>query len=304
MDNPSLHSQTPTSDTSISSERPTLEPASSATRKVHTVIEPPSGFQALGLREVWQFRDLLIALASRDIKLRYRQTALGVVWVVLQPLIAAGILSFVFNRLAKLPTGAIPPLVFSFAGLLAWGVFNNTLTKCSTVLVQNAPLISKIFFPRLVLPLSTVFSTLLDFGVAAGMMVILMIVYGVRPGLGLLLLPCWLLLILMLALGLGLYAAALTVSYRDVQYVIPVVTQFLFFGSPIAYAVTAVPAHLRSIYYLNPLASLLEAFRWSLFGQGELQPLYLVYAAVVCSLTFVSGAYAFRNMERRFADVI
>lgn len=304
MDNSSLNSRTSTTDTLLSSESPTSAPASSAARKTVTIIEPTSGFQALGLREIWQFRDLLITLAGRDVKLRYRQTALGIIWVVLQPLIAAGILSFVFNRVAKLPTGNIPPIAFSYASLLAWGVFNNTLTKCSVVLVQNSQLISKVFFPRLVLPLSTVFSTVLDFGVASGLMVILMIIYGIRPGLGLLLLPLWLGLILILALGLGLYAAALTVSYRDVQYVIPVVTQLLFFGSPVAYAVAAVPKHLRSLYYLNPLVSLLEAFRWSMFGQGELQPVYLAYSAVVCGLVFIGGAYAFKAMERRFADVI
>ena len=270
-----------------------------------TVIQPSSGWAALNLKEVWQFRDLLLSLAGRDVKLRYRQTALGALWVVLQPLIAAGVFSLVFGRVAKLPSDGLPYFLFSYAGLLAWNAFSGTLTKSSTCLVGNSQLVSKIYFPRLVLPLSTLCSTLIDFGVALAMMVVLLVVYHITPHLGLLLLPVWLLLILMLALGFGLMAAALTVSYRDVQYVLPVLMQFALYASPIAYALSAVPHSLRPFFFLNPLSGLLEAFRWSLLGTPHhLEWGPVGYSAALAAVVFVAGAFAFKKMERKFADVI
>lgn len=273
-------------------------------RKPHLTIKPRRGWQALDARELWQFRDLLLTLAQRDVKLRYRQTALGVLWVLLQPLLAAGIFSFVFGKVAKLPSDGVPYFVFSFAGLLGWNAFSSTLTKCSGCLIQNSQLVSKVYFPRLVLPLSTVFSTLIDFLVALAMMAVLMVAYHVIPHWGLLLLPLWLALIVLLAVGLGLVASALTVSYRDVQYVLPVVTQFLLYACPVAYAVSAVPAHLRALYFLNPLSGLLDAFRWSLLGRGNLHGSYIVYSIACVCVIFVWGAYSFKAMERKFADVI
>ena len=272
--------------------------------KPYLTIRPSSGWAALNVGQIWQFRDLLATLASRDVKLRYRQTALGVIWVILQPLLAAGIFSFVFGRVAKLPSDGIPYFVFSYAGLLGWNAFSSTLGKVSGCLIGNSALISKVFFPRLVLPLSTIGSTIIDFFVALGMMAVLMIAYHVYPGVGIVLLPVWLLLLIMLAMGFGLFAAALMVSYRDVQYILPVVTQFLLYASPIAYALSAVPARLRGVYMLNPLSGLLEAFRWSLLGRGEVGLGYLSYSAVFSLLVFVSGSFAFKRMERRFADVI
>lgn len=267
-------------------------------------IRSTAGWRALDLRQVWLFRDLLTTLAERDVKLRYRQTALGAIWVVLQPLMAAGIFSFVFGRVANLPSDGTPYFLFSFAGLLAWNAFNSTLNKISTCLVSNSQLISKVYFPRLVLPLSTIFSTLIDFGVAAGLMVVLMFLYGVAPTAAILLLPVWLALILMLAIGCGLIASALMVTYRDVQHVLPVLIQFLLYGSPVAYASSAVPAHLQPYFFLNPLSSLLDAFRWSILGKGDLPLNALGYSVAVTVLIFFGGAFAFRKMERRFADLI
>jgi lipopolysaccharide transport system permease protein len=273
--------------------------------KPYLSIVPTSGWQAINLPELWHFRDLLTTLAQRDVKLRYRQTSLGVLWVILQPLLAAGIFSFVFGKVAKLPAPhGIPYLVFSYAGLLAWNAFNSTLTKSSSCLVGNANLVSKVFFPRLVLPLSTVFSTLIDFGVALVVMVIMMIINHIVPHVGILLMPVWLLLIVMLSLGLGLYASALMVSYRDIQYVLPVVTQFLLYASPVAYAYSAVPARWQSVFALNPLTGLLEAFRWSLLGVGTLHWGMVGYSAAVTVIVFVLGALSFKSMERKFADVI
>jgi lipopolysaccharide transport system permease protein len=238
------------------------------------------------------------------VKLRYRQTALGVLWVVLQPLLAAGIFALVFGRVANLPSEGAPYFLFAFAGLLGWNLFSSTLTRASTCLVGNAQLVSKIYFPRLVLPLSTVFSSLIDFGVALALLAALMVFYGVAPHPGVLLLPVWLLLLLLLAAGLGLVAAALTVSYRDVQYVLPVLVQFLLYASPVAYALSAIPPSLRPLFFFNPLTGLLEAFRWSLLGTGALRGDYVAYAAAISLGVFFWGTLVFKTMERRFADVI
>jgi lipopolysaccharide transport system permease protein len=235
-----------------------------SSRKPYLSIRPTSGWAAINLRELWQFRDLLLSLAGRDVKLRYKQTALGVIWVVLQPLLAAGVFSFVFGKVAKLPSDGLPYFLFSYAGLLGWNLFNNTVTKCSTCLVGNSQLISKVFFPRLVLPLSTVPSALIDFAVAICMMVVLMAIYHVPPTPALLLLPLWMGVLILLSLGIGLWTAALSVSYRDVQYILPVFLQILLYASPIAYSLAAVPSNLRIYFLINPLSGPLEAFRWSL----------------------------------------
>jgi lipopolysaccharide transport system permease protein len=270
----------------------------------HVRIRPPGPFSPLALGELWRYRDLFTALAVRDVKLRYKQTALGVIWVILQPLLGAGIFSFVFGKVAKMPSDGLPYLVFSYTGLLGWQAFNSTLTKTSACVVGNAQLVSKVFFPRLILPLSTVLSTLIDFAVGFAVMAVLMLVYGIVPGPGILLMPVLLLLLLLLAVGLGLYTSALMVEYRDLQYAIPVLLQFLLYASPVAYSVAAVPGNLRPFYMLNPIAGLLEAFRWSLLNRGELNWGYLAYSAAVVFATFIFGTFAFKRMERRFADVI
>lgn len=288
-----------------------MDKTSATTVKPLVTIRPSSGWAALNLAEIWQFKDLLLTLAGRDVKLRYRQTALGVIWVVLQPLIAAGIFSFVFGKVAGLKSpGAIPYFVFSYAGLLGWQAFSSTLNKASSCLVGNSQLVSKVFFPRLVLPLSTIFSTLIDFAVALLMMFVLMAINHVAPTLAILTLPFWMLLIMVIAMGVGTLAAAMMVSYRDVQYVLPVLTSFLQYGSPVAYSVVMVmerlPAPLHPYYMLNPLASLLEGLRWSLLGASAPAPNWnwVIYSAL-CSLgIFVWGAFGFKKMERKFADVI
>jgi lipopolysaccharide transport system permease protein len=280
------------------------------TRATGAIIQPrltiraSAGWRALDLAQVWRYRDLLFTLAVRDLKLRYKQTVLGVAWVVLQPLIGAGIFSFVFGRIAKLPSDGVPYMVFSYTGMIAWTVFSSTLAKTSACLVGNAHLVSKVFFPRLILPLSTVYSTLVDFAIALGLMSVLMAVYGVVPGAQLLLMPFCLLTILAFAMGVGLLACGLTVRYRDVQYILPVALQFMLYASPVGYSVSAVPENLRQIYMLNPLAPLLEAFRWTLLGTGELDARHLAYAAFVACALLTAGAFAFRRMERTFADVI
>lgn len=268
------------------------------------IIRPSRGWSALNLKEVWQFRDLLMTLAGRDLKLRYKQTALGIIWVVLQPLMAAGVFSFVFGKVANLPSDGVPYLLFSFAGLLGWNLFSNTLTKTSGCLIGNSQLISKVFFPRLVLPLSAVPSALVDFGVATGLLVVLMAVYRVAPGWTLLLAPVWIGVLLAIAMGIGLIAAALTVSYRDIQYILPVFTQILLYASPVAYAVSAVPANLRVFYYVNPLTAPLEALRASILGRPMPGMGGMAWSIAAAVGVMGVGMMAFKRMERRFADVI
>ncbi len=293
-----LSSRTPRSATS----------ADAPARPLRTLRARP-GWQTLNIGELWLFRDLLLTLAQRDVKLRYRQTAVGALWVVLQPLLAAGIFSFVFGKVANLPAPqGVPYFVFSYAGLLGWTVFSGTVIKVSASLVQNSNLISKVYFPRLILPLSMMFSTLIDFGVALTLLPILMLIAHVVPGIGLLTLPLWFALIMMLALGIGMHTAALAVTYRDVQYVIPVLMQFFLYATPVAYmlsyAMSKIPPAFQPFYFLNPMAGLLEAFRWSLLGHGTLPLVPVAYAAAVSVLVFFGGAYSFKKMERKFADVI
>jgi lipopolysaccharide transport system permease protein len=269
------------------------------------VIRPRKGWLPAHPRELWGFRELLLRFAARDITLRYRQTALGVIWVVLQPLLAAGILAFVFGRVANLPAPAgIPYFVFSLAGMTAWNAFSNTLTRAGGVLVGNAQLVQKVFFPRLLLPLSTVISTLLDVAVSLVLAGVLMAIYRVGPGPAILLLPVWLLLVLMLGLGLGLGAGALMVRYRDVQYVLPVAVQFLLYASPVAYSLAAVPASARWLFDLNPLTGLLEGFRWSLIDTAAPSTPLTAYAIGASLVVLVVGLAMFNRMERQFADVI
>ena len=282
-----------------------------STSKPLQTIRPSSGWAALNLREVWQFRDLLITLAGRDVKLRYRQTAMGAIWVILQPLMAAGIFSFVFGKVAKLQSpGDYPYFIFTYAGMLGWQAFSSTLSKASSCLVGNSQLVSKVFFPRLVLPISTIFSTLIDFGVALGMMIVLLAITHVVPTVAILTMPIWMLLILLMAMGIGMLAAAMMVTYRDVQYVLPVLISFLQYGSPLAYPVLYVimnvPPQFHTLYMMNPLASLLEALRWSLLDSSTPKPDWgwVLYAAICAVGIFVWGAFGFKKMERKFADVI
>ncbi len=267
-------------------------------------IRASSGWPKINFTELWGFRDLLFTLAGRDLRLRYKQTVLGVIWVILQPLMAAGVFSFVFGKVARMPSDGVPYFLFSYAGLMGWNLFSGTLNKVSGSLVGNSHLISKVFFPRLILPLSAVPSAMVDFGVAAGMMLVLMSLERMTPGWGLLLLPVWMGMLLALAIGIGLWTTSLMVSYRDVGYVVPVALQILLYASPVAYAMSAVPESLRVWYRLNPLVPVLEAFRWSLLGRGTLDAPSLGLAAGLIALVFGLGLFSFKRMERKFADVI
>jgi lipopolysaccharide transport system permease protein len=256
------------------------------------------------LAETWHARDLLYTFADRDLRLRYRQTALGVVWVVLQPLIAAGIFTFVFGTVAHLSSEGKPFMLFTFAALTGWNLFSGVLTRASSCLVGNAHLVSRVFFPRLILPLSVMPAAIVDFVVALGMFAVLLAVYGVAPTAAILTLPFWMLLLGTGAFGAGLVAASLMVKYRDVQYVLPVAAQLLLYASPVAYAASSVPEKWRTLYYLNPLVAAIEGLRWSLLGTEAPSGGSVAWSAAVAAVAVVAGIVVFRRMERGFADVI
>ena len=268
-------------------------------------LRPSTGWVAIEFRELIRFVDLMMELARRDVKLRYRQTFLGIAWVILQPLVAAGVLTFAFSVVAGLKPEGGSAFLFTYAGLLGWNVFAWTLSKTSLSMVGNSYLVSKVFFPRLILPLSGTLSTLLDMGVSFTLWLVLMAFHGVRPELGFLLLPVWIALILCLALGLGLIAAALTVEYRDIQHILPVLIPFMLYASPVAYDVRQVPADYQVlVYLLNPLASLITSFRWSLLGTPPAPVPYVIWSATLSVALFMLGAAVFRRTERNFADVL
>jgi lipopolysaccharide transport system permease protein len=256
------------------------------------------------LAETWQARDLLYTFADRDLRLRYRQTALGVVWVVLQPLIAAGIFTFVFGTVAHLSSDGKPYMLFTFAALTGWNLFSGILTRASGCLVGNAHLVSRVFFPRLILPLSVMPAALVDFAVALGMYAVLLVVYGVAPTAALVTLPLWMLLLCAGAFGAGLVASSLMVRYRDVQYVLPVAVQLLLYASPVAYAASRVPERWHTLYFLNPLAAAIEGLRWSLLGTEAPPAGAVVWSVSLAALAVAAGVLVFRRMERGFADVI
>jgi lipopolysaccharide transport system permease protein len=272
----------------------------------YRTLRPSTGWVAIEFRELVRYADLLVELARRDVKLRYRQTFLGIAWVILQPLVAAGALTFAFGVVAGLkPEGTPSAFLFTYAGLLAWNAFAWTLSKTSLSMVGNSYLVSKVYFPRLILPLSGTLSTLLDMGVSFLLWLVLMAVHGVWPGWAFLLLPVWIVLVLCFALGLGLVAAALTVEYRDIQHILPVLIPFMLYASPVAYDVRQIPAAYQQLaYLLNPLTGLITSFRWSLLGTPPAPLPYVIWSAAISITLFMFGAAVFRRTERNFADVL
>jgi lipopolysaccharide transport system permease protein len=252
---------------------------------------------------LWRYRDLIAFLTWRDIQLRYRQTALGVAWAVLQPLAAMTVFSVFFGRLAKVPSDGVPYPLFAFCALLPWQLFAYSLSESSNSLVANQNLITKVYFPRLVIPLASVLAGLVDFAISSMLALALMAWHHVVPTSAVVLLPLLLLLAIVTALGVGLWLSALNVQYRDVRYTLPFLTQFWFFATPIVYPSSLVPERFRLLVGLNPMSGVVEGFRWALLGTGSLPSLVWV-SAVISILVFYSGLHYFGRMERRFADVI
>lgn len=271
-----------------------------------TRIRPRNAWVALDLRALWRFRDLLGSFAVRDLKLRYRQTVLGVLWVVIQPLLAAGVFGFVFGEVAGLePPLGMPYFAFALTGFVAWNAFASTLTRTGVSLVSNAHVVTKVYFPRLLLPLSTSLATLVDLAVGLSVLIgVLATVWHFTGGIELLLAPLCLVLLLLLALGLGLCATTIAVFHRDAQHLLPLATQLLLYASPVAYQVSQVPERWRALFLLNPLAGILETWRYAVLGVGEFSWGALGYSAAASCVVFAVGALVFSNVERKFADVI
>jgi len=270
----------------------------------HVVIRPSTGWTGVSLRDLWAYRELLYFLAWRDIKVRYKQTALGVIWVVIQPLFAMLVFSVFFGRLAGMPSGGVPYPVFAFCALLPWQLFAHALTESSASLVTNQNLITKVYFPRLIIPLAPVLASLLDFLIAFGLLLGMLAYYRITPTLWVWTLPLFLLLAIALAIGVGLWLAALNARYRDVRYTIPFLTQIWLFATPIAYPSSLVPEPWRAWYGLNPMAGVVDGFRWALLGTADAPGGLMAVSAAVTLVILVSGVHYFRRTERTFADTI
>lgn len=269
-----------------------------------TVIRANDGWFSTSLNELWEHRGLVYFLCWRDIKVRYKQTFLGVAWAVLQPLFTVLVFTLFFGRLAKLPSDDIPYPLFALAGLVPWGFFSNALSQAANSVVNSAGLISKVYFPRLAVPLATILAGAVDFGVTLLLLGIMMAWYRVSLTWAILLLPVLSLIVAIAALGIGLWLSALNVKYRDVRYVLPFVTQLWMFATPIVYPSSLLPEHWRAFYGINPMAGVVEGFRWSLFnGNGPFPQIVLVSAVVSCLFLITGGLY-FRSTERSFADLI
>ena len=268
-------------------------------------IKPSTGLTALNLRDLWVYRELVFFMIWRDVKVRYKQTLLGMTWAVIQPVLTMVVFNFLFGEVAKVPTDGIPYPIFSFAALLPWGLFVTALNQGSRSLVAHNNMITKIYFPRLILPLSSVLSGLVDFAIAFVILIGLMIFYKIMPTItALWALPLFLLLAILTALGVALWLSAFNVRYRDVNYALPFITQIWFFITPVAYSAKVVSENWRWLYSLNPMAGVVNGFRWALLGAGSGPDAALWLSAGISLLILVTGLFYFRSMERTFADTI
>jgi homopolymeric O-antigen transport system permease protein len=272
---------------------------------VHTFrIEPARGWTAIDLGELWQYRELLYFITWRDVKVRYKQTVLGAAWAIIQPFFLMVVFSLFFGRLAKVPSDGIPYPVFTFCALLPWQLFSHALTESSNSLVASQNLITKVYFPRLVIPIAAVLGGVIDFVIAFVLLLLMMIYYGIVPGWPVLTLPGFLLLSLLTALAVGLWLSALNVKYRDIRYTINFLIQFWLLATPVGYPSSLIPEKYRVIYGLNPMAGVVEGFRWALLGKTEPPGAMLWVSVAVVLLLLLGGLYYFRRMEQEFADVV
>ncbi len=269
-----------------------------------TIIEPRKGWVAVDLRELWKYKELLYFLTKRDIQVRYKQTVLGGLWAIIQPFFTMVVFSLFFGRLAKMPSDGIPYPIFVYAGLLPWTYFANALAASGNSLVGNANLITKVYFPRVIVPMSGALGGLVDLFVALIVLAGMMVYYGIFPGIGIFLFPLLVILTFLCAIGVGMWLSALNVQYRDIRYVIPFLIQIWMFVTPVIYPVSLVGEKYQWLLALNPMGGIIDAFRASLLGHRPIDWGLLAISAVVIIGLFVSGLYYFRAMERTFADVV
>jgi lipopolysaccharide transport system permease protein len=272
------------------------------------IIEPTRGIASLRLKDLWEYREILYFLVWRDIKVRYKQSVLGVLWVLIQPIVTIIIFSGLFGRLLGVPSGDVPYPVFLYTALLPWQYFANSLTRSSNNLVDSANLITKVYFPRLIIPISGVISGLVDFGVAFLVLVMLIIFYRIRPTMAIIFLPGFLLLAMLTALGFGLWLSALNVRFRDIKYLVPFIVQAWMYLTPVVYSSTLIPKQYRWLLALNPMTGVVEGFRWALLGNylQNVQPPDMLFpiSALITLIVLISGVYVFRTTEKTFADII
>lgn len=269
----------------------------------HTHIEPSRSWLSLGIKEMWLYRELLYFLTWRDIKIRYKQTLLGFAWAVLQPFLTMVVFSLFFGKLGKIPSEGVPYPIFNYTALLPWQFFENSITISTTSLVTNASMVTKVYFPRMFVPVSSVISGLVDFMIAFVVLIGMMIFYHISPTIGVLLLPFFLLLAFITAMGVSLWMSALNVKYRDVRYVVPFLARFWFFATPIAYPSTLLHEPWRTLYGLNPMVGVVEGFRWALLGTKP--PEAMLFLSTFISLfILVTGLMYFSRTEKTFADII
>ena len=268
-----------------------------------TVIEPPSAWSGFNLRELWAYRELLWVLAARDIKVRYKQTVLGVLWALIQPLASMMIFTLIFGRLAKMPSDGYPYPVFVFAALLPWTFFASSVSTASESVVGSAQVVSKVYFPRLIIPLSSVGAGLVDFAVSSVVLLAMLAYYQVGWSINLLAAPVLVAAVIFTSLGVGTLIAALNVSYRDFRYVVPFLVQFWMFATPVVYPVSLIPERWQWVLYLNPMAGLIDGFRACFLGRA-FDPAGIAISAAMAMLFFAAGIIYFGRVERRFADVI
>lgn len=268
------------------------------------VIQPSRGWVSLRLGELWEYRELLYFLVWRDVKVRYKQTALGAAWAIIQPFFTMVVFSIFFGKLAKIPSDGIPYPIFSYAALVPWTFFSNGLTQSSNSLVGSANLITKVYFPRLTIPIATVLSGVVDFVLAFVVLLGMMLYYGIVPTVNVVWLPLFLLLALVTSLGVGLWLSALNVEFRDVRYVVPFLTQFWLFATPIAYPSSLLNEPWRTVYGLNPMVGVVEGFRWALLATDTAPGPVVAVSSLAALLILVGGAFYFRRMEKTFADIV
>lgn len=279
--------------------------AASIFREPETIhIRPSTGLAALNLGDLWIYRELILFMIWRDIKVRYKQTLLGAAWAVIQPVLTMLVFNFVFGTVAKVPSEGLPYPIFSYTALLPWGLFTAALNTASRSLTTNQNMITKIYFPRLVLPLASVLGGLVDFAIAFLILIAMMVYYHITPTGAVWTLPLFLILSLVTALGVSLWLSAINVQYRDVNYVLPFLTQFWLFLTPVAYSAKIISAKWQAVYSLNPMAGVVNGFRWALLGTKTGPDLNMAVSVAISIIVLISGLFYFRSMERTFADTI
>jgi lipopolysaccharide transport system permease protein len=267
------------------------------------IIRPPRKWVPVNFKELWEYRELLYFFTWRDVKLRYKQTGLGIAWAIIQPLFLMIVFSLFFGGLAQIPSDGVPYPLFSLAALLPWTLFAEGMTRSTISMVSNASIMTKVYFPRLIMPVASIMSPLVDFCFAFGILIIMMAYYGFVPTINVIFLPLLVIFAMMTSLSVGLWLSALNVKYRDFQYTVPFLIQIWMFASPVVYPASMVPQQLRFLYALNPMTGVIEGFRWALLGTNPPTTMIFISLGVVIAL-LVTGVFYFRRMEQYFADIV